>query len=260
MMPISFRSPGKNSFSFSRRMNSRAAGMRCSTLIFSCAKVTGGCERRAKLCGAGVVRCSSEIAGLTVVLGRERAGDVAGADAQFEHHRRVARFRQFEALLDDVHDVRQIGSRIEQPDRGFQRIGVRALLDHRAAFAVILADDDQRAAHDAGGGEVGQRVGGDIGADDGLPGHRAADRVIDRGAEHGGGGGLVGAGLDMHAEFVEIVLGIDHDVEQVRHRRALIAADIGHARLQQRLGDGENALAVEGLPVAEPQRLHFFLE
>ena len=64
----------------------------------------------------------------------------------------------------------------------------------------------------------------------------------------------------MDAEFLEVVLGIDHHVEQVRHRRALIAADIGHPRLQQRLGDGENALAVEDLAVAEPQGLHFLLE
>ena len=103
-----------------------------------------------------------------------------------------------------AHDGRQIGPRVEQPHRGFQRIGVGALLDDARALAVILADDDQRAADHAGGGEVGQRVGGDVGADDRLPGHRAAQRIIDRGAEHGGGGGFVGAGLDMHAEFGEL--------------------------------------------------------
>ena len=41
----------------------------------------------------------------------------------------------------------------------------RALLHDRGAFAVILADDDQRAAGDAAGREIGDRVGGDIGAD-----------------------------------------------------------------------------------------------
>ena len=72
--------------------------------------------------------------------------------------------------------------------------------------------------------------------------------------------GFVGAGLQMHAEFGHDVLGIDQHVEQMRHRRALVAADIGHARLQQRLGDGEDAFAAEGLAVAQPERLHFLLE
>jgi phage protein U len=56
----------------------------------------------------------------------------------------------------------------------------------------------------------------------------------------------------MDAEFLHQVSSASHQhVEQMRHRRALIAADIGHAGLQQRLGDGEDALAVEGLAVAE---------
>jgi hypothetical protein len=87
-----------------------------------------------------------------------------------------------------------------------------------------------------------------------------AQRIIDRRAQHGGGGGFVRAGLQMHAEFGHDVLRIDQDVEQMRHRRALIAADIGHARLQQRLGDGENTLAAKGIAIAEPQRLHFLGE
>jgi hypothetical protein len=93
-----------------------------------------------------------------------------------------------------------------------------------------------------------------------FPGHRAAQRVVDRGAEHGGGGRFVGAGLEMHAEVADDVLGIDQDIEQVRDRRALITADIAHARLQQRLGHREDALAAEGLAVAELKRLHLFLE
>ena len=58
----------------------------------------------------------------------------------------------------------------------------------------------------------------------------------------------------------EQILGIHHDVEQMRHRRALVAADIAHARLQQRLGDREDALAAKRLAVAQPQRIHFLLE
>ena len=198
--------------------------------------------------------------GAAIVLGGELAGDVAGADAQLQHHRRVARLRQLEALLDHAHDRRQVGPRVEQPHRGFHRVGIGALLDHARALAVVLAEDDQRAADDAGRGEVGERVGRHVGADDRFPGDGAAQRIVDRGAEHGGGRGLVGAGLHMHAEIGEQVLGLDHHVEQMRHRRALIAADIAHARLQQRLGDRENAFAAKGLAGAEPERLHFLLE
>ena len=198
--------------------------------------------------------------GAAVGLSLELAGDVAGADAQFHHDRCVARFRELEAFLDHAHDGGKVGPRIEQPHRGFHGIGVGAFLDHARAFAVVLAEDDHNAADDAGGGEVGQRVGRHVGADDGFPGHRAAQGIVDRGAEHGGGGGLVGAGLEMHAEVADDVLGIDQHVEQVRHRRALIAADIAHARLQQGLGHGEDALAVEGLAVAELERPHLFLE
>ena len=41
----------------------------------------------------------------------------------------------------------------------------------------------------------------------------------------------------------------------MRDRRALVAADIGDAGLQQRLGDGEDALAAEHLAGAEPELL-----
>ena len=64
----------------------------------------------------------------------------------------------------------------------------------------------------------------------------------------------------MDTELAHHVLGIDQHVDQMRHRRALIAADIAHARLQQRLGDGDDAFAVKGLAVAEPQELDFLAE
>jgi hypothetical protein len=64
----------------------------------------------------------------------------------------------------------------------------------------------------------------------------------------------------VHAELVEVVLRLHHDVEKVRDRRALVAADVRHARLQQRLGDREDAFAVEGLAVAEAQGLYFLSE
>ncbi len=64
----------------------------------------------------------------------------------------------------------------------------------------------------------------------------------------------------MDAQLVEQVLRFDQHIDQMRHRRALIAADIGDAGLQDRLGDGQDALAAEQLAVAEPQRPHLLLE
>src|SRR6058998_1769670 len=54
--------------------------------------------------------------------------------------------------------------------RRLQRGRVCALLEDRGALAVVLADHDDRAADDAGGGDVRERVGGDVGADHRLPG------------------------------------------------------------------------------------------
>ena len=195
-----------------------------------------------------------------IVLGQKFAGDVAGAHAQIEHYRRVARLGQIETFFDHVDDGRQIGPRVKQPDRGFHGVGIRTLLDDAGAFAKIFAEHDQRAADDTGRRQVRQRIGRHIGADDGFPRYRTAQRIIDRGAEHSRRRGLVGAGLDMHAEIGKQILGIHHDVEQMRHRRALVAAHIAHARLQQRLGDREDAFATKRLAVAEAERIYFLLK
>ena len=80
---------------------------------------------------------------------------------------------------------------------------------------------------------------------------------MDRRAEHRGGRRLVRARLDVHAELGEVVLRLHQHVEQVRHRRALVAADVGDARLQQRLGDREDALAMEYLALAAAQHRDF---
>ena len=195
-----------------------------------------------------------------VVAGRERAVDMAGAHAQLDHHRRVGGLRQLEALLHHLDDGRQLRARVQQPQRGFQGERVAALLDHAGALAVVLAEDDQRAAGHAGGSQVGQRIGGHVGADDRFPGHRPAHGIVDGGAQHGRGGGLVGAGLQVDAELGEQVLRLQQHVEQVADRRALVAADIGHTRLQQGLGDGQDALAAEFLAVAQPQAGDLFAE
>ncbi len=61
----------------------------------------------------------------------------------------------------------------------------------------------------------------------------------------------------MDAELVEHVLGVGEHIHEMRDRRPLVAADIRHARLQQRLGDGENSLAAEFVTVAQLEILHF---
>ena len=54
--------------------------------------------------------------------------------------------------------------------------------------------------------------------------------------------------------------GIEQHIEQMGDRSALIAADIGYARLKQGLGNGKNALAVKVLALAQAQRFHFLAE
>ena len=158
-------------------------------------------------------------------------------------------------MFHHIDHAAQVRPRVQQAHGGFERIGVRALLNHAGAFAIVFAHHNQHAALHAGAGEVAQSVGRHVGADDGLPGHRAAQRVVDAGPEHRCRRGLVGAGLHVHAQLVHVRLGLHHHVQQMRHRRALVAAHIGHARLQQRLGDGQNAFAVEGAARAQAQGL-----
>jgi len=62
----------------------------------------------------------------------------------------------------------------------------------------------------------------------------------------------------MHAVLVHDLLRFGEHVDQMRHRRALIAADIRDARLERRLGDGEDALAFENVTLPQLEGLHFF--
>ena len=66
--------------------------------------------------------------------------------------------------------------------------------------------------------------------------------------------------LEMHAEFAQNVLRVGQHVHEMADRRALVAADITDAALQQRLGDGQNAFAGEFLAVAQPQLFDFLGE
>ena len=125
--------------------------------------------------------------GRAVVLGHKRAADMAGADAQLQDRRHVAGLAHRKCVLDQIDHVGQLGPWVQQQQRALGRIGVGALLNHAGAFAVVLADDDQRATDHARRCQVRQRVGRDIGADDRLPGHRTTQRVVDRRAQHRGG-------------------------------------------------------------------------
>ena len=120
----------------------------------------------------------------------------------------------------------------------FHGEGVRALLHDAGAVAIIFADDDERAAGDTTGGEIGESVGGDIGADGGFEGDCAAERIIDRGGESGGGGGFGSAVLEVDAEFFEDVVGVGEHVHQVRNWSTLVAGYVGDAGLQEGFGDG----------------------
>ncbi len=65
----------------------------------------------------------------------------------------------------------------------------------------------------------------------------------------------VGGGVEGVAELSGQGGGLQQDVQGVADGRALVAADVADAGLQQRLGDRHDALAVECVPGAEPQVL-----
>src|SRR4030095_5689389 len=53
---------------------------------------------------------------------------------------------------------------------------------------------------------------------------------------------------------------VGQDVDQVRNRRTRIAADVAHAGLEQRLGDGEDPLATEEITGAVSELLDVLRE
>jgi hypothetical protein len=199
-------------------------------------------------------------AGALVGLGGKAAVYVAGAYAQLQHHRRAAGFRQFKAQLHRAHDAFKIGARVDQPDLRLHGECVRALLHDAGAFAVVFAHDQHRAAGDAARGQVGQCVGRHIGADGGLEGDGAAQRVIDGRGQRGGGGGFRGAVLKVHAQLGQDVVGVGQHVHQVRDGCALVAGHVRDAGLQQRLGDGQDALAAKLVALAQAQLFNFLRE
>ena len=182
---------------------------------------------------------------------------MAGADAQLQQRGHVRGFRQRKAVFHHVHHVRQVWARVQQTQGAFECKCMGAFLDDGCTFAIVFAHHNERTAQHAGRGQVGQGIRGHIGADNRFPGDRAAQGVVDARAQHGRGRSFVGTCLDMHTQFLHQGLGLHHHVQQMRHRCALVAAHIGDARLQQGLGDRQDALAMKRVAVAKPQGLDF---
>ena len=143
----------------------------------------------------------------------------------------------------------RFGPRIEQPHLRLHGERVRALLHDAGALTVVFADDDHRAARNAARREVGERVGGDVGADRGFECHRAAKRIVHGRGQRRGSRGFRGALLEVNTELFQNVARVRQNIHQMRDRRALIAGDIRHSRLQESLGDGQNSLTAELLPI-----------
>ena len=84
-----------------------------------------------------------------IILGDEFAIEVAGPDAKFQHHWCVRCFGQLKPRFDHFDDRGKMRTRVEQPDLRLHGKSVRPLLHDRRSFAIVLANNDQRAALDA---------------------------------------------------------------------------------------------------------------
>ena len=189
-----------------------------------------------------------------VVAARQLPAHVTGADADAEEDRLVARFGETEPLFDEPRERRQAVLRIDERNARLQRRGVRPFLEDAGALTIILADDDQRATDDACGRDVRKRIGGDVGADHRLPGDGAPHRIVDGRSEERGGRRLTARLLEVDPHRPEQrLVGVGQDVEQMRDGSTRITTDVAHARLEEGLGDGEDALATQNFacPVAE---------
>ncbi len=162
-----------------------------------------------------------------IVLADHGALHVRGADAQADHRGQVRGLGQAEPLLDHAREVLQARPRVHETEGRLEREGVRPLLDHARPRAVVLANHDEGAADHSRRRQIGQRVRGHVGAHDGLPGDRAPHGVVDGCAEEGSGRGLAGRGVEVDAHRPEEgLVGVGHDVEEMRHRSARIAAHV----------------------------------
>ena len=183
-----------------------------------------------------------------VIATHHAAAQMAGADADAEEDRLVARLREAEPFLDEPLEARQSVARIEERHARFQRRGMGPLLEDGSAFSVVFADHDERPPDHPRRRNVGEGIGRHVGAYHGLPGGRAAHGVVDRRPQQGSGGCLAAGLLEVDSHRLqERLVGVSQHVDEMRDGRSRVAAHVAHAGLQQRLGDGEDALAVQDL-------------
>jgi len=64
----------------------------------------------------------------------------------------------------------------------------------------------------------------------------------------------------VDAKLFKNLAGVGQHVHEMRNRSALIAGDVGYTGLEQRLGDGEDSLAVKLVAVAQLELADLFLE
>ena len=74
------------------------------------------------------------------------------------------------------------------------------------------------------------------------------------------GGGFARAVFEADAVLNQDVLRVGKNVHQVRDRRALVTRNIRDSGFEQRLGDGEDALAAKHFALPQAQLLDFFGE
>ena len=73
----------------------------------------------------------------TVVTAGETSMDMAGTDAEFQHHRRVALLRKFKTVFHHLHDLWQVRARVKQPDLGFHGKGMASFLNDAGTFSLF---------------------------------------------------------------------------------------------------------------------------
>ncbi len=92
---------------------------------------------------------------------------------------------------------------------------MRPLLHDARAFAIVLAEDDERSPLHSRRGEIRERIGRHVRSNCRLPGDRTPQRIVDRRREHRSGSRLGSAGLEVHPELLEDGLGVGEHIHEM---------------------------------------------